>query len=123
MLEQHEENIEEPASKHQLDMSAPSGHARAPMNGHAVSPLGEVTSTPVLRRPSPTFGMNGGLTMNGDVVRYSSSGLDNPAFLEKHEDSHFLGNLLAEERKRCNQHKENYNQLKQEHRKYVGLGV
>lgn len=106
-------------SKPQQDMAAPlhqSGLSR-----------GDGMPSPVLARRSPSLGLNGsipnGSVMNGEPphMRKSSgvSGLDTSTaeYLGKHEDAHFLANLLAEERQRCNKHKDNYNTLKQEHRK------
>lgn len=63
--------------------------------------------------------------LNGSAMRMNGSarlanGTTEPLtanYLERHDEAHFLANLLAEERKRCNQHKTNYNTLKSEHRK------
>lgn len=85
---------------------------------------GDVRSSPALSRHSPILGLsNGTPTMNGTHLNGGRklSGYDpsTSQYLEKHDEAHFLANLLAEERQRCSQHKENYNTIKQEHRKYV----
>ncbi|XP_067936516.1 centrosomal protein of 83 kDa-like isoform X2 [Watersipora subatra] len=80
---------------------------------------GDTHASPVLGQRSPN--MNGSIhpLPNGTVRKLSGSGVDPSTnqYLEKHDEAHFLANLLAEERQRCAQHKENYNTLKQEHRK------
>ena len=104
-------------SKQQQEMAAP--HHHHPSLG------GDVRSSPVLAgRHSPSLGLsNGTPNMNGSLMNGGRklSGYDpsTSQYLEKHDEAHFLANLLAEERQRCSQHKENYNTLKQEHRKYV----
>ena len=104
MVEQEEVVIVEESQKLQEEMAAPL---------HPSMSRGDIHGSPVLATRSPI--MNGSLpngSVRGDGMEDSTN-----QYLEKHDDAHFLANLLAEERQRCNQHKDNYNTLKQEHRK------
>lgn len=119
MIGEHEIVIEE-NNKQQQEMAAPMRQPSGPLS------QGDLGSSPHLGRNIP--GLNGSLVngngsvRNGEVhMLRSESNVDGSSnqFVEKQDDAHFLANLLAEERQRCNQHKDNYNTLKQEHRKYV----
>lgn len=108
---------EGPSDKSQQVMAAPNGH---------VTPLRPGTGdSPTFQRRSPALGMNGSL-VNGSALTGNGIGMNGgipnaESFVAKHDESHFLANLLADERKRCNQHKENYSALKQEHRTLVSV--
>ena len=110
VIEQEVVVIDENHNKHQEEMASPLHQSMSRGDQHS----------PVLAHRSPN--MNGSLP-NGSVRKLSGTGVDATTnqYLEKHDEAHFLANLLAEERQRCNQHKDNYNTLKQEHRKYVAL--
>lgn len=103
--------------------SKPDGVMAAAPNGHALHHVGELGDNAYINRQSPAVsGMNGSLRngslRNGDIhSRITHSLQEQKAYVEKPDESQFLSELLAEERKRCNQHKDNYNVLKQEHRK------